>query len=190
VCCNVLAGGDTIDRARANIEETEVEDDVRRALASELREMIQAERARKSASEARGLAVITTSGGLVVLLLGLAAFVIGKDRPLSEPATGFVVAGMALFVVASVLGITCNAPLRFPEIAPTSLLSMTRPDVWSTDGAQARRELAVAQIRIVESWRRINVLKARLLVAAITAEVAAVAAITVAAILAAEGGRP
>ena len=159
-------------------------DDVGTVLGAELDEAFRVERAKKATSESKGLSVITTSGALVTLLFGLVAVATGKnERPTGGAAAGFLFAGIAFFAAASMLGIYCNAPGRYLEIDPGSLTSMTTPEVWSKDAAEAQRELALAHIRILQNWRQVNLSRARVLLAAISLEVAGVAAVAVAAVL-------
>lgn len=154
------------------------------ALAHLLDDVLPAERARKNSIEARALAVISSSGTLVTLLLALGA-VVTRVTGLQPSLFAIVMLGMSagLFTIAAGLAIYCNVPGGYYEIEPHSLLTMTRPDVWDKDGSGARRELAIARIEVVRDWRRMNERKARVLAVAAATEVVGVLTTTVAVVI-------
>jgi hypothetical protein len=133
------------------------------------------ESAKKESLETRGLAVITTSGTLVTLLLALAS-VITKTGGLT-PSLGprlLLLAALVAFVISATLGIYCNAPLHMKELDPGSLGGLTDEDVWMEPGYHAQRELSLAQLEILATQRGANEIKARVLLMAASVEVAAV----------------
>jgi hypothetical protein len=145
------------------------------ALAGYLDGEMTAERAKKGSLESRALAVISSSGTLVTLLFGLAAVITKATSYAPSTATLVLLAIAAgLFAAASGLAIYCNVPGRYSEIEATSLRGLAGPAVWTTDGSEARRELALARIEILHDWQRMNDIKARVLFAAATGEVAGV----------------
>jgi hypothetical protein len=117
------------------------------AFAALLDDKVNSERSKKASLEARGLAIITASGTLVTLLLGLAA-VLTKAQGFAPSTTArFLLTGaIAAFLVAATLGIYCNIPLRYQEIAPESLKGLTAQEVWAADGRWAQREIAAARL--------------------------------------------
>ncbi len=164
-------------------------DDIGMVLAAELDKSFSAEREKKATSASKGLSIITTSGALVTLLYGLITIANSKNAGSTRGvASGFLFAGIALFATASILGVYLNAPSRYLEIDPASLTSMTAPEIWSADSEEARRELALARIKMLQNWRKVNGSKARVLVAAISLEAAGVAAVAVATVLVAARG--
>jgi hypothetical protein len=107
------------------------------ALNELLDDQIDDERTNKASLESRGLAVITTSGALVTLLLGLAALVTkAQSYTPSLGARLLLIAALAAFLVAAALGIYCNVPRRYRELQPGSLRTLTAPDVWTAPGAK------------------------------------------------------
>lgn len=133
------------------------------------------EREKKSSLEARGLAVITTSGTLVTLLLALAA-VITRTHGLAPSLVPQVLLLGALlaFLAAASLAIYCNAPLQMREVDAASLRSLTTRDVWNGVGDEARREIAIARLESLIVIQGVNEIKARMLLFATGSEVVAI----------------
>jgi hypothetical protein len=147
-----------------------------------LGEELERERTRKSSLEARGLAVITTSGTLVTLLFGVAALATkASSFLLSRDLRGTLIAAAVFFVIAGSLAIAANWPVPYYQIEPSSLGILVSPEAWREDGGDARRELSAARLAELGDARLRNEGKARIVVSAMVAEVVAVV-ITVAAI--------
>jgi hypothetical protein len=84
------------------------------------RDLLAAEEARREAMTARGMSVITISGTLVTLLVGLAALVTkGGSFRLTGGARDLVTASVVAFALSAVLAIMAYAPYRErgPEVA-------------------------------------------------------------------------
>ena len=104
--------------------------------------------------EARGLAIITSSGTLVTLLLALAAVVTSVEEFRPSNATRWLFAVSALFFVgAAGLGIYCNAPTKYVDFEAASLRSLLDPQDWSTPGPDAERQVAEARIEVLADMR-------------------------------------
>jgi hypothetical protein len=145
---------------------------------------LDAERARKASLESRGLAVITSSGTLVTLLLGLAALITkGTEFRLTEAERWLLAAAALLFVLAGAIGIVCNAPARYLQIEPGSLTGLLSPEAWTLEGTSARRELTAAKLAELADARRRNEWKARLLAGAMAVQGAAIILAAVAVVL-------
>jgi hypothetical protein len=154
------------------------------AVSAFVAEELDAERTRKASLESRGLAVITSSGTLVTLLLGLAALVTKADKfKLADSERWLLAAAALLFVVAGAVGIVCNAPARYLQIEPASLTGMLAPEAWSSEGTSARRELTAAKLAELADARGRNEWKARLLAGAMAVQGAAVLMAAVAVVL-------
>lgn len=131
-----------------------------------------AETAQKASIEQRGLAVITTSGVLVSLLVALSALLLGRDYKFLEGGTeALLILAVAAFVAAAALGLATNAPRRYWGLSDEDLERISAPDAWLADADEAA--LVVAQQRGKEllQAKRANDRKARLLLVALGVEV-------------------
>jgi hypothetical protein len=145
-------------------------------------EQLAEERARKASLEGRGLSVITTSGILVTLILGLSAVVNNTDGfELPDKAKLLIVAAGGLFVLAAIGGITANFPSPYREIRVSALRRLTEERWWLNQVSPAQRRAAQARIDILDAARVVNAWKVRFLVAALIFEVLAVLALAAAA---------
>lgn len=136
------------------------------------------EATRKESFESRGVMVITTSAALVGLLFGFSALVTkGDDLQLQSAAIAFLTASAFLFVAAAILSILCNWPLRYRQVALDELERLTQEQYWNGDETVASRRVAEVRVMILGSARTLNALKGRFLLAAMTLEVLAVAAL-------------
>jgi hypothetical protein len=120
--------------------------------------------------------VITTSGTLVTLLFGLTAGL--------TAASGFKLPGGArlplllaliAFVIAAGFGIVTNMPLRYQEMTPQGLGKLVNARYWTAPPAVGELRVAQAQVAVLSAARTANDLKVSLLIAAISAELLAVA---------------
>jgi hypothetical protein len=139
--------------------------------------MVAETRATKASLEQRGLAVITTSGALVALLLGIVAIVKG--------ANGYVIPGLAalllavalvLFGAAAIAGLIVNWPRGYQEVKVADVRALVENQAeWEGPAVAAQRESASALLNVVEAARSLNNGKGRWLKRAMTLEVVAVA---------------
>lgn len=133
--------------------------------------------ARKASLEQRGVAVITTSGTLVSLLFGLVAVITGVEH--YTPPSGariWLYVGLGLFVVASVLALVVNAPLVYQTVKADELKRGVT-ELWSDDEATAQRNVALTRIKVFGDTKTKNDIKGVVLIAAMVAEVGAVACV-------------
>lgn len=127
----------------------------------------------KTSLETRGLAVITTSGTLVTLVFGLTALLTkAGDYELPSEANPWIGGALAAFVAAAVLGLAVNWPRSYD--APDFDDSKTVLDVWADAASGARRRVTATRLKEYRKAQRVNGQKARLLAAAMTAQVLAV----------------
>jgi hypothetical protein len=103
------------------------------------------ETTRRASIEQRALGVISTSGGLITLVLALQALLLGKDPTPLLPAATKVLLTLAItaFAAASVAALMANRPKRYLGFSAEDLDRMV--DEWSYDAEDAR--LLVAQMR-------------------------------------------
>lgn len=141
-------------------------------------DQLKEESARKASLESRGLAVISTSAALVSLLLALAALLTkGANFELPGAARAPLVLSCVLFVGAALLGLSANWPLNYRQLAVADLRGLLSEELWEGSSAVASRRVAEARAGVLETARKLNHVKGRLLIAAMLAEVAAVAAL-------------
>jgi hypothetical protein len=142
------------------------------------------ERARKTSLEQRALAVITTSGVLVTLLIGLAAFVkqASTMAHVGDMSRRLIVAAAGGFIAAAVLALMVVSPRKYNEADLSALDARIMRERWSSpDLIEEARKNAVLSYYIVLHARNQNGSKATLLFLAVIAEVAAVLAAGIAA---------
>ena len=154
-----------------------------------LKDEIARQDARQSSFEQRGLAVVTTSGTLVTLLFGLAALstASANGNPLHHEESVFLAVALVLFFVAGVLALLTNVPLGYAGPDLPDLKKPEKPSFGDRLNADPEDSYgaslyAVADVRltILASAQKQNGRKAKLLFAALIAEVAAVACVAVA----------
>ena len=146
-----------------------------------LREQLAAEDSRKTSLEQRGLAVITTSGALVTLLFALAALSTKKE-PTFELTGGAEMAlgiSLAFFVGAAICALVTNVPLPYHQVKPAQVEGRLDEDPVRSEH-DALRDIAKTRATELKSARRMNGIKANLLLVAMALEVAAVVAVAVA----------
>jgi hypothetical protein len=142
------------------------------------------ETARKTSFEARGITVITTSAALVGLLFGFSALVAGADTfTLPPAAVVFLSTSATLFVVAAILSIVCNWPLKYRQVELADLRRLTNEQFWWGEEAVAKRRVAEARVEILSRARELNAIKGRFLLAAMMIEVIAIGALAVGVII-------
>lgn len=145
-----------------------------------VKEQLTEERARKSSLEQRGVAVITSAGTLVTLLLGLSALATkAPNYLLPEPASLLLSVAAGLFVAAALAGIATNWAFNYTEVTPKGLRGL-QAENWAGDDAQAAKDVAKAWTDIIEDARTNNATKGWLLRSGMILEGGALAAMTLA----------
>lgn len=145
-------------------------------LSAELR----AQDARKASFEQRGVAVVTTSGALVTLLLGLEGFA-SKSAGFVLPAAshGWLIAGLVGFVLAAIAALLVNMPLSYKAVTADDIESRLKEDPIRT-ARRAERDVALTQVKALRDAKTKNGCKGRLLFVAVTLQVISVALLGVA----------
>jgi hypothetical protein len=135
--------------------------------------MLSEQSARKGSIEQRALAVITTSGALVSLLVALSAL-LGSNAKLHLRAgpRATLVAAVVFFVVAAILALVTNSPRAYLEFGPKDLDRMLAE--WNSGGEDARWLVSQAHASLIKRATKLNDNKALLLQIAVGVEVAAV----------------
>jgi hypothetical protein len=140
-----------------------------------------AQEVRKTSFEQRGLAVVTTSGVLVTLLLGLSALATKEASTFVPSSTvkGFMVGALIAFLGAAVAALTVNIPRRYSVVSPDDLRARLKEEPVRSEG-KAQLDVALTGIKALRRAKKINGTKSWLLFAAIALEVIALAQLGVA----------
>lgn len=139
-----------------------------------IKEQLDAEYDRRASLDARGIAVITTSGVLATLVFGAAAFALGRDYVPSILGRGLVVAGLILFCGATLFALIASA-LRGYDVAKRARLDeMTSNSHWMDSEEEARRSTAASNTATIKSLREGNDQKATRLVIALVLQFLAI----------------
>jgi hypothetical protein len=148
-----------------------------------IKEQLTQERARKDSIEARGLAVITTAGGIVTILFALSALATkaAATFELSQPAQILLVVATGFFVLAVLVALGTNAPLLYNEVTTDGLKQLVTKAAWENANVpQSERMVAKARARMITSGRASSNIKAGFLIAAMVLEVIAVIVLAIA----------
>ena len=98
-----------------------------------LADLLTLETTRKASIEQRGITFITTSGGLVSLLVALSALLLGRDSsaPLGGSSRFLLIAAVIAFIVAASLGLAANAPRDYGGLSTEDLDRIIADRSWS-----------------------------------------------------------
>ena len=139
-----------------------------------------AQDARKSSIEQRGLAVITTSGTLATLLFGLTALISSaKSFELPVQAHGPLGVALVAFVVAALAALLTNLPLFYLDLRIGDTASELRK-LWAKTHSEALILLTATRAKVLRRAQRVNSVKAWVLVTAMLAEVVGIIAVSLA----------
>ncbi|SFW74809.1 hypothetical protein [Amycolatopsis australiensis] len=142
------------------------------------------ERRKKGSLEQRGIAIISTSGTLVAIVLGFVALAT-RNPAFVPPATvvALLVVALAGLVVAAAAGLLVNAPARMPVIDAQELLAIAEQTDWDHVDADSRRAEYRLQAQLLMEIRRVNRWRARVVLAGLLVEVCALCLMAVSAVL-------
>ncbi|MFW6690296.1 hypothetical protein [Streptomyces sp. MAR4 CNX-425] len=117
-----------------------------------LAEQLAEERAKKTSFEARGMAVISAAGTLVGITTGAVALA-ASGRSVTFPGTAqrLLVAALVMLVLAAVLGLLVNVPVRLPHAGAADLTRLLEPHVRS-----GPEEWNRAKVDTILALRRVN----------------------------------
>ncbi|MFI7388410.1 hypothetical protein [Streptomyces sp. NPDC049813] len=147
-------------------------DDAHRApLATFIAGQLAEERAKKASFETRGMAVISAAGTLISIATGFLALAASSDSlTLPHSAQAALLTSLALLVLAAVLGVLVNLPVRLPHADADGLLRLLAPAA-RFDPAEAD----LTHIETIKALRRVNRQRGRLLAVALLLVVLALA---------------
>ena len=125
--------------------------------------------------EARGLAVVTTSGTLATLLLGIAALVRGQEARVEDSALLLAALAAIAFVVAAGLALAANRPTRAWNVNPERVRDELR-ERWGreTPPDRPQQKATATRLAIWRSLRGLSQTKAKLVFAAMIVQGVAV----------------
>lgn len=140
-----------------------------------VKELLEAEDKRRASIESRGVAVVTVSGTLVTLLLGIAALVTrAQAYQLRGSARAILLWAVVAFAVAALSAIATAVPQPQRITDPAALL----PDIrarWNTSVDAALKKVTTTRLEQLAETQRSNNVKATALLTAVIAQVVAVA---------------
>jgi hypothetical protein len=155
-------------------------DDQGKTFAEFVRRELEVERERRKASDARGVAVVSTAGSLTTLLAAVGAFVSARTGfRLPGSAVGPLILTLGSFVIAAVCGIMATRLTPY-AVTPAVTLTEMLTTRWRTDEVDARNFTAVQDVKTIETLRDGNNEKSWWLLAALVALVVGLLALSVA----------
>jgi hypothetical protein len=142
------------------------------------------EERRGSSLQARGLAVVTTSGTLVTLIFAIAQFVSGGKilARLPDASRWLLAIAAVAFVAAAVGGLVTNIPRLFARPRLKEIADQIESG-WSGPAAVAEKTVARARVRQLKELESANDVAARAVLSGLAAEVLAIALAAAAAIV-------
>ena len=130
------------------------------AYAKFIAEQITREDARKTSLQARGAAVVATSGGIATLLLGLAALTTKEDRTftLTQDAGGPLQGALLAFFLATLCSVYTQMPRVYKDASPAGLREIVDDESRWNDTTEAEAEKKIARNRLVslEQAKKLN----------------------------------
>jgi hypothetical protein len=130
-----------------------------------INQAIETEKAYKTSFEGRGLAVVTSSGAVLAILLGLASWISQEKSPIKiHGATIWILVDSAvLLMLSSALGILVSAPRRRAGPDPQDIYRFLEINKWNAEGDKARRVIARQRLRQWQGMRTTNERRGRVL---------------------------
>lgn len=140
-----------------------------------IKDELAAQDVRKASFEQRSIAVITTSGTLATLLLGLAALATKASSTFVVPsdARPWVTAALFGFFVSALAALTVNLPLSYEAATVEEMRSRLRDDPPWNDAA-AMKDIGFTRLKAIESAKSNNRIKGWALTVAVGCEALAV----------------
>jgi hypothetical protein len=150
-----------------------------------LLEQLADERTKKGSLEQRGLAVISTAGTLVAIILGFVALAT-RNPSSSLPGTAALLLLIALLVlvIASAAGLLVNLPARTPIVDAEGLVAMADHADWNRPDPETARTEYRLQGQMLIALRKVNRVRARVLISALLLEVLALTLMATSAVVA------
>jgi hypothetical protein len=114
------------------------------------------EDSRRISVEQRGVAVVTSSGALATLMLGLAALVTkAADFKLKPFPLALLLIALALFMLAAARGILANQPVKHQRVDLDDLSTLVEDlEVWRKPAEAVDRPLTEARLNSLRAIQR------------------------------------
>jgi hypothetical protein len=144
-------------------------------------QQLEREDERKSSLEARGVLVVTTSGVLSTILLGLATLTKKQGAAFALPhsARWWVIAALVLLALAVAGALVSNFPFKSGEADVDGLRNLV-DESWDDSPGEAEKAVAINRLSVLGSSKKTNSRRAWFLFAAMVCELFALIAIAVA----------
>lgn len=135
-----------------------------------LSQLLKEEEDTKTSLEQRGLAVVSSAGALVTLLVGIVGLGYRPGRvALPALARWFLVSSVMTFVIAGILGVLTNRPMGYKVFGQDALDKMVKPQYWYGPPEIGAWRVARFRVALIKNARQQNAKKARRLRQAIWA---------------------
>lgn len=141
-----------------------------------IRDQLAEQRSRKTSIDRRGQTSVTTSGGLVALLLAFSDLGV-LDLEQSATAQTGVVLAIVFLVLGAIAGVMAAVPADYEETKVRGMRAWIDKDEWSRSAQVGERSVAKATLDVIESAKTANQTKARWLIGAVALQALAVAVI-------------
>jgi hypothetical protein len=128
-------------------------------IASEL----DAEVARRDRHEARGAALLTTSGVILTVLVAVRGFLSNDPIPTGRVESMALAVGVSALLLSSVLGLIANMLKPRPLLSIDSLWNLVREPRWTEDESIAANAHAQLRIQMITEFRNVNKWNGRIL---------------------------
>ena len=129
---------------------------------------------RRDKMNSQAMSLATTAGGLLTLSLAAIAFLQGKTYVPTRAAKYLLAIALGLYIMAVILALWASISRRYRAVTAETLTHMLT-DHWTDPEVDARNIVGRLNTATVGSLRAGNEVKARLLIAASVAEIAALA---------------
>jgi hypothetical protein len=138
------------------------------------------ERARKESFERRGLAVISSSGVIVSVLLGIAAVVTSVEGKPPRLARWAFLLALVFFAIAAGLGVVVNIPRRYQRASADHLRPLLEDLYWRGRPIVGKLRTAELRLRVLKWAEAVNDKVGRRLIAGLIFELLALMTVALA----------
>jgi hypothetical protein len=147
-----------------------------------IRDALNEERDRKKSLENRAAFIVTSSGTLTTLLLGLVAVIADLNGSLlGGPSQLLLVVGVLMFGASAFLALRINSPAEHEESRAQGLKDLLEdPEVWLSESLIGMRSASANRLSTLDSFRSSNKNKAKKLVLAVNLELGGLASVALA----------
>lgn len=124
---------------------------------------LQGEQDRRTAHEARGSAIVSTSSGFVTLIFAVAAIVLGGDYQFTDASIPFIVLVLVLFVASGIAGLLANKLYNY-DVPKTQTMKTMLSTQWTDTETTARNNTSWLRLATLTTLRIGNNKKANSIV--------------------------